>query len=196
MILKRLTQQEINKILSQKSVFERAQQITGVPWQAIAAIWYRESFSLAPPKRPGGQFQFDPPLTKSGIKHLLDLYTKLPEHDKEWMVASGQEHFQTAAILAACWLRHKAKPVLTPDSPDEHIKDAFYGYNGRAYGSAGMSPYVMNYFDEGHFEMRVYGTVRRPDGTNERLKDAYGKDGVPNKQIGAFVIYRQLRDLK
>ncbi|MBA3993401.1 MAG: hypothetical protein C0469_07725 [Cyanobacteria bacterium DS2.3.42] len=194
-ILKRLTQSEINKIAAQKPIFQRAQDLTGVPWRAIATIWYRETFSVAPPThRVGGQFQFDPPPSDESLMYLLHNYTKVPTMaEKEALVKSGIEYFTSAAIFAACWLRHKSKFVLTIAATDEHIKDAFYGYNGRAYKDADHSPYVMNYFDEDHYEMRIYGTVRDAKGNNIRLKDKDGKDGVPNKQIGAFVVYKQLQ---
>lgn len=194
MILKRLTTSEINKIASQKPIFQRAQDVTGVPWRAIATIWYRESFSIAPPThRVGGQFQFDPPLNEKTMRYLLDKYTNLNEEQKIAHIKSGIEYFTSAAVFAACWLRHKANPILTPSASDDDIKDAFYGYNGRAYKDADHSPYVMNYADEDHYEMRIYGTVRNAHGNNVRLKDKDGRDGVPNTQIGALVVYRQLK---
>ncbi|NJL71184.1 MAG: hypothetical protein HC888_05980 [Candidatus Competibacteraceae bacterium] len=66
-----LTKEQLKKIADNRHVFDSAQAHTGVPWQAVAAIWTRESFSVAPPKRPGGQFQFDPVPTKQQLTSLL-----------------------------------------------------------------------------------------------------------------------------
>lgn len=189
-ILKRLNKAQIEKIRSVRMHFRRAQELTGVPWRAIATLWYRETFSVAPPtNRQGGQFQFDPPPSKSTLIGYLAKYIlpgKLTGEEKAELLKRGIEHFPTAAIFAACHLRHKAHAVLTPDAKEDEIKDAFYGYNGRAYGSADKSPYVMNYADFDHYEMRVRGTVRDQNGNNMRV------DNI-NKQIGALVVYRQLQ---
>lgn len=202
--MKKLTADQIEKFRKQKHVFVRAQELTGVPWQAIAAVWMRETFSVSPPAdRQGGQFQFDPPLTAERMQDKLDRYIlpgKLTPEEKAAIIARGQESFPDAAILAACHMRAMCKFYITPNASDVTIKDAFYGYNGRAYGSADKSPYVMNYFDDKHWEMRVYGTVLDKRGrkirVQEKLKDGTVRDGRPNLQLGAFTVYYQLRELK
>ena len=186
-----LTQKEIDHIILEKSVFVRAESLVHVPWQAMAAIWYRESFSVTPPKTPGGPFQFDPPNPpRSQLKASLKRYiTALHESDIQQIVNDGVNVFSSACILAACHLRDKAKFVLANDHSDTAIKDAFYGYNGRAWGPhPENSPYVMNNFDTAHLNMRIRGTV--PDGNG-------GKKWIDtvDMQPGAFTVYKQLLKL-
>jgi hypothetical protein len=137
-----------------------------VPWQAVAALWFRESFSVAAPDCVGGQVQFDPPLNTVQMRVLLTKYTKRDAAGMDAIITAGQEHFASAAVLAACILRNKAKAVLSQDHSDEAIKDAFYGYNGPKYGSADKSPYVMSQYSETFANMRLRApcpikTIRR-----------------------------------
>jgi hypothetical protein len=186
MPLPRLTDRQIERIRLVKPVFVIFEAFTGVPWQAVAAVWYRESFSITPPKTHGGPFQFDPVLTPCAIRKLLKRFTSLPESWIEQYAQKGVNDFETGALCAACWLRLKTGPVITPAVSDEVIKDAFYGYNGRAYGSADKSPYVMNGFDEKHRDMVLKGTI--PDGKGGRRKVS-----IIDKRPGAFTVYKQLK---
>lgn len=185
---KGLTDQQIKRVQAAYPALRQVQRITGVPWQAMAAIWYRESFSVTPPKTPGGPFQFDPIPSPGALRGLLDRFTKLNDEEKRRIAALGVNTFYTGAVLAACFLRTKTGPVITPDAPDEVIKDALYGYNGRKYGSADNSPYVMNGIDEAHYPMRLRGTI--PDGKGGRkMVD------IEDERPGAFTVYKQLKAL-
>ncbi|MBY0451238.1 MAG: hypothetical protein K2X01_11500 [Cyanobacteria bacterium] len=183
-----LTERQIDRIRQVKHVFEKAEKITGVPWEAIAAIWYRESFSITPPKTPGGPFQFDPIPDKPTLLALLLRFTNLKGKDIDQYIQKGVNDFEAGALFAACWLRLKVKPIITPDAADEVIKDAFCGYNGRAYGSADRSPYVMNGFDQERFNMVLRGTI--PDGRGGRKRVE-----IVDKRPGAFTVYKQLKSL-
>lgn len=184
-----LTQRQIDRIVQLKETFVKAERITGVPWEAVAAVWFRESFSVTPPTTPGGPFQFDPTPTDAALLQLLDRFTKLDMLEKEHLINRGINDFQAGAIFAACWLRHKCKPVLTPNSPEKDIADAFYGYNGRAYGSVDRSPYVMNMIDKEHAFMRLIGTI--PDGKGGRKRV-----NTVDRRPGALKVYRQLKALE
>ncbi len=184
--LPRLSDAQIERIRQVKHVFEKVEKLTGVPWQAVAAVWYRESFSVTSPKTPGGPFQFDPVLQPVTIHNLLKFFTKLSEFEIQQAVRKGVNDFETGALCAACWLRLKTKPVITPNVSDEVIKDAFYGYNGRAYGNADQSPYVMNGFDEKHRDMVLRGTI--PDGKGGRKRVEF-----VDRRPGAFTVYKQLK---
>ena len=184
----KLTERQIDRIRQVKHVFEKAQKLTSVPWQATAAVWYRESFSVAPPKTPGGPFQFDPVLHPVTQRMLLKRFTQLSDAEIERYVNKGCNDFEAGAIYAACWLRLKTKPVITPGVSDDIIKDAFYGYNGRAYGSADKSPYVMNGFDEKHKNMVLRGTI--PDGKGGRKRVE-----IVDKRPGALTVYKQLKSI-
>jgi hypothetical protein len=179
---------QMDHIRQVKHVFEKVEALTGVPWQAVAAVWYRESFSVTPPKTLGGPFQFDPILEPAIICNLLKFFTKLSELEIQHYARKGVNDFETGALCAACWLRLKTKPVITPNVSDEVIKDAFYGYNGRAYGSADKSPYVMNGLDEKHLNMVLRGTI--PDGKGGRKRIE-----IVDKRPGAFTVYTQLKAL-
>lgn len=172
-------------------MFEYVQLVTGVPWEALAAVWYRESYSVALPKRPGGCFQFDPPTrTLEWKAEMLRRFTiGLTEKQREKLIATFGKDFTGDAIWAACVMRNNCKPVITPRASDAVVKDALYGYNGRAYGGVDRSPYVMNGFDAAHDDMRVKGTVRRADGSNEWVD-------VVDQKCGAFVVYKQLKALR
>ena len=64
--------------------------------------------------------------------------------------------------------------------------DAFYGYNGRAWGPLPTnSPYVMNNFDAQHMNMVIRGSI--PDGHG-------GRKWIDNIDLrpGAFTVYKQL----
>jgi hypothetical protein len=180
-----LAKSELDRICKYKSVFQKAEKYTGVPWQAIAAIWWRESGSVTPPKTPGGPLQFDPAPRPSALKALLDKFTTLSEDEKMTLISAGVNDFQAAAVFCACWLRMKVTGKIAPDAPDDLIKDAFYGYNGRAYGSVEKSPYVMNGFDNDG--LMIKGSV--PDGKGGRKQITPHRD----KRPGTFVVYKQLK---
>lgn len=182
-----LKSEEVKKIQSVKPIFLDVQKATGVPWQAVAAVWYRESFSVASPKTLGGPFQFDPPLPKAHIASILRRFSKLTSTEIEKFAVRGVDDFETGAYCCAAWLRLKCKPVITPGSPDEVIADAFFGYNGRAYASYSKSPYVMNNYDEEHKNMRLKGSI--PDGKGGRTWV-----NIIDKRPGALTIYKFLKD--
>lgn len=188
--LKRLTAHQLMIIAQRKPVFEHAQALTGVPWQAIAAVWYRESFSVTPPKTPGGPFQFDPVPPRARLNELLKSYTKLDENERAALIGKGVNDFQAGTVFCACWLRHQSKANLSVDHSDAAIKDAFYGYNGRAWGAnPDNSPYVANESDLKHDDMIIRGTIPDGHGGRKRIETI---DGRP----GAFAVYRQLIDSK
>jgi hypothetical protein len=182
-----LNPDDVQRILVQQPIFIHAMELVLVPWQAMAAIWYRESFSVEP-NTPGGPFQFDPPAPPdSELRAMLARYvTTLNSNDIELLVDAGVNDFSSACIFAACHLRDGAKYNLSVDHSDQAIKDAFYGYNGRAYGpSPDDSPYVMNNFDKAHMDMRIIGTEL--DGHGVRIH----VDAV-DLRPGAFTVYKQL----
>lgn len=181
-----LDKKQIEYINSFKHIFRNVQDKTGVPWQAVAAIWTRESFSVAPPRTPGGPFQFDPPLDIEVIGKLLHRFSTLTAEEIAKLAKKGINDFETAAFCCACWLRLNTKNVLTPKSSDEDIKDALYGYNGRAYGSSDDSPYVMNGYDATHKDMHLHGSI--PDGHGGRKWV-----NIEDHRPGAFTVYCQLK---
>ena len=188
----RLTESDVAKISSVKSILVNVQNITDVPWEALAAVWYRESLSLST-SNAGGPFQFDPPPSESSLYNLLKRFLshKLSDTELRRMSDAGVSKFDIAATAAACTLRSKVGPRVTVDATDELIKDMLYGYNGRAYGDdPENSPYVFNQHDADHQNMVLVGTTPDPKSPGGRR---YIR--IKDHRLGAFVVYRQLKGL-
>ncbi len=177
---------EVQKVFVQRATLQRGENLVKVPWQALAAIWYRESFSTDSPAVAGGPFQFDPVPAPSQLQTMLQRYVEiLTANQIQELVNQGVEEFASACIFAACHLRDVCRYDLAVDKSDDAIKDAFYGYNGRAYGSSpNDSPYVMNNFDSAHSNMHIIGTLPANGG---RIH----VDTI-DLRPGAFTVYKQL----
>lgn len=186
--LLKLNPSEVKRVQNVYPTLKVIQNATDVPWQMLAAVWVRESFSISPPKTPGGPWQFDPPPSGNRIRYYLEEFTTLNQDQKLNVMKFGINNFFAGGVLAACHLQAKVDGRLTIDSVDDLIKYAFWAYNGKAYGAADKSPYVMNGFDAKHKDMRIIGTV--PDGRGGRIK-------INNidERPGAFVVYTQLKEL-
>ena len=189
MALARLNAEQLKSFVRVKPILMRAQELTGVPWQAIAAVWYRESFSVTSPATPGGPFQFDPEPPASVLRALLITFCpSLTSAEREGLIAQGVNKFSSAAIFAACWLRRKSGPNLAKDHSDAAMADAFYGYNGRAFGPNPLnSNYVANELDLSHDDMLIRGSI--PDGKGGRR---YIR--TIDKRPGALTVYKQLKE--
>lgn len=130
--------ENINKNMS---VYQSAAEKTNVPWEAIAAIHFRETNNsrVTPTSN-----------TDDGVYQVVS---------KNYTYPAGQnlsdEAFLLETVDAANFLNGKVGNKLTEAMTDAAlIKDAFWGYNGREYGSADNSPYVMNNFDADHMNMQ------------------------------------------
>jgi hypothetical protein len=142
----------------------------------IAALHYREHNFISSSPGPGGPFQNDPPLSNQSVKALTTHYKlpfKRPEAD-----------FFTACVIAGYWLQSKVGHKLTLKVENLMlVADAFWGYNGRAYGSFMNSPYVMN-FHKGR-QLYVKGSYIDKTGAR-RLVNA------PDARPGAMLIFIEL----
>lgn len=179
----KLSKDQIDHIKGVKHIFTKVQDLTGVPWQLLAGIWTRESFSVAPPKTPGGPMQFDPPLSQSEIHDLLFRYSKLKMDDILPYTKKGGNDFETAVLSAACFLLKKMDggPIAT----DSEVMMAAWKYNGVVGHDPTHSPYVYNGLDNLHNGMRLVGTI--PDGRGGRKKI-----DIVDHRPGAFTVYKQL----
>lgn len=180
---KELTNTQIQDIKGQYQIFKKVQQYTNVPWWMLASVWVRETGKVVYTSNSGGPFQFDPPPAEGRRRSLLSKYTTLDSTQIEHYSKSSVFDFEAAAFLAACVLQDKVTGKLTINASDELVKDAFWGYNGRYYGSAEQSPYVMNGYDDSYLGMKVKGTI---DGKPVNIVD---------KNPGAYVMFCQLRQL-
>jgi hypothetical protein len=192
----RLNQFEIAECLTQKDALVQAATYTKIQWQALAAIWYREaSFQVIK-----NAFQFDPVPPALILADLLEAYCGWNPDSKSDSILihnycqDGVDNFYSAAVFAACWLRHQCKfdltRIMTPEgeTPQQAANriyaDAFYGYNGRAYGPNPLdSPYVANELDSRHHRMHFRGTI------NGHWVD------IIDRRPGALTVYEQLTSL-
>lgn len=161
---------------------------TGVPWQLLAAIHYRETaFSRSNPANGYGIFQFTPPpeeyepgpVSDSEFRRQLRYMANRVQNDYVWR---GPEIVN----------KRKLKPN---ESDIALVKNTLFSYNGRAavyadqakhfgYNSTTQpyegSPYVMNRFDCARARM---GIITRDYGTLD------GRDA----RYGAFTIFARLK---
>lgn len=185
-----------NRIEANKSVYQAAEKQTGVPWELIAAVHYRETNNVV--YNPGnGQ----------GIYQLYSLNQTQGLYFEPKSTLSKEE-FLRQTILAANFLQSKAENSglatsiitarkLRADETDLNlIKNALLSYNGRAYAYADQaerlgfnrekqhfegSPYVMNMFDCKRIGM---GIIAYDNGSTINVKDY---------RMGAFTLYAKLK---
>lgn len=168
---------DLSRIARLRPIYERAALKHNVPWEALAAIHYREGSNS---------------LTHSVISGRA---IGTPEPDQGNKVYAS---FEETAVDGARILKAKSGGKLTADTVDPAItKDAFFGYNGRAgiykdqAASLGYdrnkegyegSPYVMNNFDEKHQGLRL-------------IKHDHGGLNGPDRRDGAYKIFVGLKKL-
>jgi hypothetical protein len=180
-----LSSAQLTAIEENKPVYENAGKQSGVPWQMIAVLHLREH-SLKKDNPSNGQGIYQDVAKSNGP------YPTGPVDDAEFLRQS---------IWAGNFIKGKAtdpKKLATGDVAQ--IKDAFFGYNGRAQvyidqavafgytktqGYEG-SPYVMNKADKDRdpvFNKTTWGQIKEDGGRIE----------YPATNIhGAFVIYASL----
>ncbi len=185
-----LSSSVVSGVAANKSFYVQAMNETGVPWEMLAAIHYRETnFGRNNPSNGQGIFQFvngdggpyptGPVSDANFYQQLKFMATKL-QSDYVWRGSVPRERRQ-----------------LVPDEQNMTlIKDTLFSYNGRAqaysnqaasygYNSSTQpyegSPYVMNRFDCARARM---GIITRDYGT--------GIDSTDTR-YGAFTIFARLR---
>lgn len=164
--------------------YEKAAQATGVPWQLLAAIHYRESNN-----NPNSDLQAGNPIggpyTQSSTDYAFYGFPKTMEQSAE----IAAKH-----LIASSKSGIVKKPINTGSPDAEAIKDTLFSYNGRASQYAQQaaalgfdqakqpyegSPYVMNNFDDLHKNMKIITTDHGP------------LDGIDTR-FGAFTVYARL----
>ncbi|MCE3235557.1 MAG: hypothetical protein K0Q50_1737 [Vampirovibrio sp.] len=198
----KLTPQELETILDEKVLLKYVEFLTGVPWRVMAAIWFREySLQKSPKKNSkkgiyGGVFQFDPERSQHELRNWLLTYTKLKGDEQaiQYYLDKGVQDFEACAIFAACLFRSKVKEIITPQVSDEVIKQAFFGYNGKGYGTVDRSPYVMNGYDAMHMGPEGKGLILRGTRRDPSSGRVIKVPPTPDKRPGAFVVYKILEE--
>lgn len=169
----------INKL---KPEYVKAANKTKVPWQALAAIHYRESGN-----DPSKDLQAGNPIGGGGSN-----FASYPKGAPQSVEQSAEYAAEELIRKAASGVVKKPVNVASPDA--EAMKDALFGYNGRASVYAAQaaalgfsadkqpyegSPYVMNNYDAKHKNMRMI------------TRDFGGLDGTDTRP-GAFTVYAAL----
>jgi len=171
----------INKL---KPAYVQASQATGVPWQVLAAIHYRENSNS-----PNGDLQAGNPIggpySQASTSYAKYGYPKSIEESAE---------FAAKELIGKASAGIVKKPVNVPNPDSEGLKDALFGYNGRADAYAQQaadlgfnpntqpyegSPYVMNQFDAKHMNMKIIGSD-------------FGGISATDTRPGAYTIYSRL----
>ncbi len=173
-----------------KNFYTQVMNETGVPWEMLAAIHYRETnFSHTNPSNGQGIFQF--------VNGAGGPYPAGPVSDEEFvrqlrfMATRVQEDYVNRGSVA-----RERRRLLPQEANITIVKDALFSYNGRAslYAEQAShfgfdpsnqpyegSPYVMNRFDCPRARM---GIITRDYGT--------GIDGIDTR-YGAFTVFARLR---
>jgi len=172
-----------------KNFYIAASNATGVPWEMLAAIHYREtSFSHTNPGNGQGIFQF--------VNGAGGPYPPGPVSDAEFQ---RQLNFMASKIQSDYVYRgslnYNKRPLTKNETEIYRIKDTLFSYNGRSsqyaqqatqYGFSATtepyegSPYVMNLFDCQRSGMGII------------TKDYGSIDGIDTR-YGAFTLYARLK---
>src|SRR5215213_2312725 len=178
-----------SNVATNRDFYQQASLQTGVPWEMLAGIHYRETnFSHTNPGNGQGIFQF------AGGEG--GPYPPGPVSDGEFQ---RQLNFMAAKIQNDYVFRGNLTYSHRPLHPDEQemfrIQDTLYSYNGRSSQYAQQaanygydpttqpyqgSPYVMNMFDCARAGM---GIITQDNGSIDGTDTRYG----------AFTLYARLR---
>lgn len=177
--------EQLSAITANQPLYEEAAKEVGMPWQMIAVIHLRESgLRKSNPDNGQGIYQ--------DYERLNGPYPAGDVDDAE---------FIRQTKWAAAFLKNKAsQPDLVASKDEGQIKDAFFGYNGKAdvyiqqATSLGFSegyegsPYVMNVADA-----KRDPAVAGSDGSWGQIKQDGGPIEYPaNNDHGAYVMYAAL----
>lgn len=164
--------------------YETAAQATGVPWQLLAAVHYREANNGANADMQAGN-PIGGPYTRYSSAYDRYGYPRSMAESAEF-AARHLIGFARGGIVDG--------RIDVPNPNPEKIKDTLFSYNGRASVYAQQaadlgfdpetqpyegSPYVMNNYDGRHHRMRII------------TQDFGGLDGIDTR-FGAFTIYARL----
>lgn len=152
----------LQRIKDNKAVYQAAATTTGLSWQMLAALHFREGSNDPDHSGPSGEA----PGTVSPDTGTIRCYT-----------------FQECEEVQARALISLASGVygvsLTADSSSDDIKKAFLAYNrGNMYKNGGCavetSPYVMNNFSESFYHMIFPNSTCEPASTRGRTDTRNG----------------------
>lgn len=157
----------INQIKNNKPAYVAAANKEHVPWQALAAVHFREGSNAPSRSGPSGEA----PGTVNPDSHRVECQT-----------FAECEMVRASKLKSLGYMAYRVK--ISDSSTDEDLKKAFLAYNrGNMYNNGhctvDQSPYVMNNYDLLHKLMRWPDNSCEPSSTR-------GKINVPN---GAYTVY-------
>lgn len=178
-----------NAVSTNLGFYQAASNASGVPWELLAAIHYRETnFSHTNPSNGQGIFQFSDgsggpypagPVSDSNFQQQLNYLASRIQSDYVFRGSLSYNH----------------RALTQNESDDFRVQDTLYSYNGRSsqYAQQGVqygfnqttqpyegSPYVMNMFDCARGNMGII------------TKDYGSIDGIDTR-YGAFTLYARLK---
>jgi hypothetical protein len=174
----------LSAINALKGDYIAASEKTGVPWQLIAAVHYRESNNSPNADLQAGN-PIGGPYTRFSSTYAVYGYPKTMTESAEFAARFLIEKSKVGVVN---------KPINVPNPDAEAIKDTLFSYNGRAQVYADQaaqlgfdpvkqpyegSPYVMNNYDEVHKNMKII------------TRDFGPLDGIDTR-FGAYTIYARL----
>jgi len=168
---------------SNRDVYEEAEKQTGVPWELIAVLHFRENrFSTINPENGQGLYQ---ELEASGT-------------DKYPYGQVSNENFIEQSVWAGNFIKNKVsdKANLLGAGDEDTIKEALFKYNGAAevYKEQATKLGFTNGFEGSPYVMNKADAIRDPEVAAEntwgQIKDDGGELKYPaNDDYGAFVVY-------
>jgi len=178
-----LSEAELAAVKENQPTYEEAEKQSGVPWEAIAVLHYRETrFKRVNPSNGQGIYQ---DYEKSNGPYPTG--------------AVSDAEFLRQTVWAGNFLKGKASdPDLLAKGDAGQIKDAFFGYNGRSSQYAAQakrlgfkdpyegSPYVMNKADA------LRDPESNPSGWGQISVDGGSIVFPANADYGSFVVYTSL----
>lgn len=174
---------QLQMLTANEPIYQKAATASGVPWQVIATLHYRETgLKRVNPTNDQGLFQ--------DVAKVNGPYPAGAVTDDE---------FLRQATWAGNFIKSKSSdPTLLASGDEAAIKDAFFGYNGRApaYIKQAQSLGFTNAYDGSPYVMNKADAVRNPD-INKTTWGQINADGgaivyPANSDYGAFVVYASL----
>lgn len=177
------TAAQIQTINENKSIYEEAAKQASIPWQMVAVIHLRET-GLRKENPSNGQ-------------GLYQDYAKINGPYPAGLVNDAE--FLRQTVWAANFLKNKASlPGLLATGDAGQVKDAFFGYNGRAgvYKTQAESLGFTEAYEGSPYAMNMADAKRDPEANPTgwgQIKSDGGSIVYPaNKDHGAFVMYTAL----
>jgi len=182
-----LDQARLDAIKANQPIYEQAAKEANIPWQMVAVIHLRETgLRKVNPDNGQGIYQ--------DYKKINGPYPPGPVDD------AG---FLSQSIWAANFLKGKSSnPDLLASGDEAQVKDAFFGYNGRAsiYTTQAKSLGFTEGYDGSPYVVNKIDAARDPDKnptTWGQITSDGGSISYPaNSDYGAFVVYASLAGIK